>query len=313
MHVTIGVFGTPERCHAIAAGLAKKGTANDIAIYNHGSSEGVYTYVCTNIEPGKPQKMQPLLQALAMADFPVLVASSLTKEIGETIIAIDEMRFPQGFIIADAATAAALTPMIKGTSLENFEFVGEDALKEKISGMNIERDESGPALVPVDNYFNVKGVGTVVLGIVKSGKLKLHDKLVVEPTGVDVSVKGIQSQDKDLEESAAGMRIGLNLKGVEADDLKRGYVVCAPGAMQKSSELKIKFAQSRFSKHELKQGTRVMLAAGLQVVSCVVELYANGELALKADSPVAYVKTQRFIVASQNETMPRIIGSGTVA
>jgi selenocysteine-specific translation elongation factor len=313
MHVTIGVFGTPERCHAIATGLAKKGTANDIAIYNHGSSEGVYTYVCLNTEPGKPQKVQPLLQALAMVDFPVLVISELTKEVGEAIIAVDEMRFGRGFIVADAATADALRPMIKGTSLERFEFVGEDALRQKITDAKVERDESGPAAVPVDNYFSVKGVGTVVLGVIKRGKLKLHDKLVVEPTGAEVTVKGIQSQDKDFEESAAGMRIGLNLKGVEAEDLKRGYVVCAPGAMLKASELKIKFAQSRFSKQELKQGTRVMLAAGLQVVSCVVESYADGELVLKAEGPVAYMKTQRFIVASQNDTLPRIIGSGTAA
>ncbi|MCX6820621.1 MAG: EF-Tu/IF-2/RF-3 family GTPase [Candidatus Aenigmarchaeota archaeon] len=313
MHVTVGIFGTPERCHAIAASLAKKGTENDIAIYNHGSSEGVYTYVCLNTEPGKPQKVQPLLQALAMVDFPVLAVGGLTKDVGEAIVAVDEMRFAQGFIVADAATADALKPMIKGTSLEKFEFVGEDALKEKISGTRIERDDAGPAAVPVDNYFNVKGVGTVVLGVVKSGKLKLHDKLVVEPAGTEVSVKGIQSQDKDLEESAAGMRIGLNLKGIEADDLKRGYVVCAPGAMQKSAELKIKFAQSRFSKQEVKQGTRVMLAAGLQIVSCVITSFADGELALKADSSVAYTKAQRFIIASQNETMPRIIGSGTIA
>ena len=133
MHLTVGVFGTPERCHAIAAGLAKKGTENDIVIYNHGSSEGVYTYVCTNPEPGKPQKVQPLLQALAMVDFPVLAISELTKDVGETIIAIDEMRFAQGFIVADAATADALKPMIKDTSLEGFEFVGEDALRQKIA------------------------------------------------------------------------------------------------------------------------------------------------------------------------------------
>ena len=313
MHVTVGVVGTQERCHAIAASLAKRGTANDIAIYNHGSSEGVYTYVCTNTEPGKPQKVQPLLQALAMVDFPVLAISALTKDVGEVIVAVDEMRFARGFIVADAATADALRPMIRGTSLEGFEFVGEDALQQKIAEAKPERDESGPAVVPVDNYFNVKGVGTVVLGIVKSGKLKLHDKLVVEPAGTEVSVKGIQSQDKDLEESAAGMRIGLNLKGVEAEELKRGYVVCAPGAMLKSAELKLKFAQSRFSKHELKQGTRVMLAAGLQIVSCVVVSFADGELALKADGSVAYTKAQRFIIASQNETMPRIIGSGVIA
>ncbi|MFH1106223.1 MAG: elongation factor Tu, partial [Candidatus Aenigmatarchaeota archaeon] len=74
MHLTIGVFGD----QTLAQRLGKKGTTNDIAIYNHGDSEGVFTYVCPNSE-----KIQPLLQALNMADIPILVANDLTKEIGE--------------------------------------------------------------------------------------------------------------------------------------------------------------------------------------------------------------------------------------
>ena len=77
MHITIGVFGDQE----LAKKLGKKGTTNDIAIYNHGSSEGVFTYVCPNSD-----KIQPLLQALNMIDLPVIVVNNLTKEIGEAII-----------------------------------------------------------------------------------------------------------------------------------------------------------------------------------------------------------------------------------
>ena len=121
MHLTIGIFGDPE----LAKKLGKKGTTNDIAIYNHASSEGVFTYVCPNSD-----KIQPLLQVLNMIDVPVLVISSLTKEIGEMIVGIDEMKFERGFIIT--SIKEDVQKLIKNTSLERFEFVEEDNLRQSL-------------------------------------------------------------------------------------------------------------------------------------------------------------------------------------
>lgn len=295
MHVTIGIFGSQE----LAKKLGKKGTTNDIAIYNHSSSEGVFTYVCPNSE-----KIQPLLQALNMIDLPVLVVNELTKEMGETIIGIDDMRFERGFII----TKVNLEPLIKGTSLEKFKFIEEDELWTEILKLKIERKEDS-VIVPIDNYFNVKGVGTVILGIVKSGKVRLHEELMIEPLGRKVMIKGIQSHDKDIEEADAGTRVGLNLKGVEVDELKRGFLVCRE--IEKASEIKIKFNKNRFFKQEIKPGMQVFLSAGLQAVTCVVESVGD-ELKLKSSQEIAYQKNQRCIIASQNDILPRIMGSGAI-
>ena len=295
MHITIGIFGSQE----LAKKLGKKGTTNDIAIYNHSSSEGVFTYACPNSE-----KIQPLLQTLNMIDLPVLVVNELTKEIGETIIGIDEMKFERGFII----TKVNLEPMIKGTSLERFKLIEENELWPEILKLNIERKEDS-AIVPIDNYFNVKGVGTVILGIVKSGRLRLHDEMMVEPLGRRVVIKGIQSHDKDIEEADAGTRVGLNLKGVEVDELKRGFVICKE--IEKASEIKIRFNKNRFFKQDIKPGMQVLLSVGLQAVTCEVESVGD-EIKLKSNQEIAYQKNQRCIIASQNDTMPRIMGSGTI-
>lgn len=295
MHVNIGIFGDQE----LAKRLGKKDTSNDLAIYSHSSSEGIYTFVCPNSD-----KVQPLLQALNMIDLPVLVVNQLTKEVGEMIIGIDEMKFKKGFII----TKENLEPLIKGTSLEKFKTVGENELWSEILKLSIERKD-GPMSVPIDNHFNIKGVGTVILGIVQSGKVRLHDELMVEPLGKKVVIKGIQSHDKDIQEAETGTRVGLNLKGVEVDELKRGFVVCT--SMDKASEFRIKFNRSKFFKQELKAGTQVFLSVGLQVTTCIVES-AGDELKLKSNLPVAYAKGQRCLIASQNETMPRIIGSGII-
>ncbi len=295
MHINIGIFGDQE----VAKRLGKKDTANDLAVYSHSSSEGVYTFVCPNSE-----KVQPLLQALNMIDLPVLVVRQLTKEVGEMIIAIDEMKFDRGFII----TSEDIGPMIKGTSLERFQSATDDTLWSEILKLSVERKD-GPAEVPIDNHFNVKGVGTVILGIVTSGKVRLHDDLVVEPLGKKVNIKGIQSHDKDIQEAETGTRVGLNLKGIESEDLRRGYVICT--GMEKSSDIILKFGKSRFFRQEISVGTQLFLSAGLQVVTCIVES-AGDTLKLKANQQVAYKKGQRCVVASQNEVMPRIIGSGTI-
>jgi selenocysteine-specific translation elongation factor len=295
MHLTIGIFGSQE----LAKKLGKKGTTNDIAIYNHSSSEGVFTYICPNSD-----KIQPLLQTLNMIDLPVLVVNELTKEVGEIIIGINEMNFERGFII----TKENLEPLIKGTSLEKFKVIDENSLWPEILKLDIHRNDDS-VLIPIDNYFNVKGVGTVILGIVKSGKISLHEELMVEPLGKKVMVKGIQSHDKDIEEAGAGTRVGLNLKGVEADELKRGFVICKE--IEKSSDLKIKFNKSRFFKQEIKPGMQVLLSVGLQVVSSIVEPMDN-ELLVKSNQKIAYKKNQLCIIASQNDILPRIIGSGTI-
>ncbi|MFH1228863.1 MAG: EF-Tu/IF-2/RF-3 family GTPase [Candidatus Aenigmatarchaeota archaeon] len=295
MHINIGVFGDQE----LAKKLGKKDTSNDISIYSHSSSEGIYTFICPNSE-----KVQPLLQVLNMIDVPVLVVRQLTKEIGEMIIGINEMNFEKGFII----TAENLGPLIKGTSLEKFKAVAEDAVWSEILKLSMERKEESVS-VPIDNYFNVKGIGTVILGIVQSGKVRLHDELLVEPLGKKVVIKGIQSHDKDILEAEVGTRVGLNLKGVEVDDLKRGFVIGKE--MKKSSELKIKFSKSRFFRQEINPGMQIFLSVGLQVATCIVESVGD-ELKLKSNQDIAYKLGQRCIVASQNDILPRIVGSGVI-
>ena len=297
MHLTIGVFGDQE----LAKRLGKKGTTNDIAIFNHSSSEGVLTYICPNSE-----KIQPLLQALNMVDVPVLVVNNLTKEIGEMIVGLDEMNFEKGFIITNIKEQ--LQSIIKRTSLEKYEMIDENNLRQALLNLKIER-QNDFLMIPIDNYFKVTGIGTIILGIIRSGIIKKFDKVFLEPLGKEVLIKGIQSQDNDLEEAVPGMRVGLNLKGVEVEEIKRGFVLCK--GIEKSISLKIRFNRNKFSKPELKEGMNVLFSVGLQVVTCTIESVGE-DVALKSNQPIAYSKNQHCMIASQNDDYPRIIGSGHI-
>jgi selenocysteine-specific translation elongation factor len=301
MHLTVGIFNDIE----LAKKLAKAGTTNDIAIFNHASSEGVFTYVCPN-----STKIQPLLQALNMIDVPVLAVKELTKEIGEVIIALDEMNFEKGFIVADDGVKSSLASFLKGTTLERFKYVSENELRTELMKTEIKRNTQD-LVIPIDNYFNVKGIGTVILGIIRSGIIKKYDKVLIEPLGKEVMIKGIQSQDRDLETADAGMRVGLNLKGIETDEVRRGFVICKN--MKKSSDFKIKLRKSKFFKQELKQGMQVCLSVGLQAMTCAIESMEGDTMKLKSVQPIAYMENQKFILASMGDALPRIIGSGNLA
>lgn len=294
MHLTVGVFGDKE----FVKKLGKQGTVNDIMIYNHADSEGVFTYVSPNSAEGK---IQPLLQMLSMIDVPVIVSNNITKELAEQIIAIDAFGFTKGFIVSDSED---LKGIIKGTLLDKFEWVDEKELKEKLK--MAEPCFSDNVWVPVDNYFNVKSVGTVILSIIKGGSLKKYDKLMMQPLGKEVIVKGIQSQDKDIEEAQKGMRIGLSLKGVDADEIKRGYVICKECTVSKN--IKINFTKNKYSKEAMDNGNQVFLSVGLQVIPGKVE----DSTTIFLEHPVAYLPGQKCIIASTKQTMPRIIGTGII-
>ncbi len=299
MHLTAAIFGDPEFFRL----FGKQGTENDLLIRNQSGSGSVITYVAPDSE-----KVQPLLQAAAMADYPVVVVNGITPEIGEVLVLLDESGFENGLVVTDFYEDKVKS-MIEGMKISCFEFVkkGENLVREKISSVALKRPET-PVVTPIDNYFPVKGVGTVVLGLVKSGQVKQYDKLVCYPSGKEVLVKSMQSQDRDVKETEPGQRIGLALKGIEADELKRGYVF-SDKEMPCPRSLVVDAQKSRYSKFEFAVGKRLMVNVGLQVVGGEITKMEGDKLTIELDAPVA-VYQQNCILASA-DVMPRIIGHGT--
>ena len=87
---------------------------------------------------------------------------------------------------------------------------------------------AGPARLPVDRVFPLKGIGTVVTGTLWSGELKAGDGLVVVPGGARAGVRSVQVHDHEAEVVHAGSRVGVNLRGLDRDDIARGDWLAAP-------------------------------------------------------------------------------------
>ena len=82
-----------------------------------------------------------------------------------------------------------------------------------------------PLRLPIQQVFNIPGVGTVPVGRVETGVLKVNEKIVVNPSGKHGEVRSIEMHHERMEKAEPGDNVGLNIKGISQKEMKRGDVV----------------------------------------------------------------------------------------
>ncbi len=87
-----------------------------------------------------------------------------------------------------------------------------------------------PLRIPIQDVYSITGVGTVPVGRVETGVLKVGDAVVFEPAGVQGEVKSIEMHHQPIQEAKPGDNIGFNVRGVSKQDIKRGDVAGHPNA-----------------------------------------------------------------------------------
>ncbi len=85
-----------------------------------------------------------------------------------------------------------------------------------------------PLRIPVQDVYSITGVGTVPVGRVETGVLKVGDTVVFQPANVKGEVKSIEMHHEPLSEAYPGDNIGFNVRGVSKKDIKRGDVAGHP-------------------------------------------------------------------------------------
>jgi elongation factor Tu len=133
-------------------------------------------------------------------------------------------------------------PVIRGSALKALENPTDEngAAKPIWDLMNAvdeyiptpERAVDKPFLMPIEDVFSIKGRGTVVTGRIERGKIKLNDEVEIIGLGEETkktTVTGIEMFHKQHEEAEAGMNVGLLLRGIDKEEVRRGQVVAQPG------------------------------------------------------------------------------------
>lgn len=291
----------------IAAQFGKKGTATDMTMYDKKELGAIRTYTAPN---GFPEKVQPLLQTINLAEYVVFYVNKLDKFVGEQIIALDMLKKKHGVISHTYdVDENMLNTMIKNTVLESYIKTEPDKIKEELDKFE-QISQEGPARVVIDHCFDVKGVGTVILGKVERGKIKQYDNLKLLPAGIDVMIKSIQMHDDPVDEAVSPGRVGLAVKGVTPDQVSRGDVMCTQSSEQVSSEIELDFVKSPFYKGEIAQNQMCLVNIGLQVKAAKFASISPLKLAL--DKPVVYDKGDICVILKPESQTIRLLGSGQI-
>ncbi len=139
-------------------------------------------------------------------------------------------------------------PLIKGSALgalngekEMLDTIQElmDAVDEYIPTPT--RDKDKPFLMPVEDVFSITGRGTVATGRIETGVVNSGEEMEMIGLGDDKKktvVTGIEMFRKILDYGEAGDNVGLLLRGVNKDEIKRGMVIAKPGSITPHTKFK---------------------------------------------------------------------------
>jgi elongation factor Tu len=188
-----------------------------------------------------------------------------------------------------------------------------------------ERDVDKPFLMPVEDVFSIEGRGTVATGRVERGKVKVSEEVEIVglmPEARKTVCTGVEMFNKTLDEGLAGDNIGVLLRGIKKDEVRRGQVIAKPGSITPHR----KFDGQVYILNKEEGGRHTPFFAGYRPqfyfkttdVTGNVTLPKDVEMVMPGDNvilsvelitPVAMEENMRFAVREGGKT----VGAGIIA
>jgi len=299
MHI---VVSTPNDIN-IAEFLGKKGTEGSITFYNRVVNDNVLVALYPQ---NTDANIIPLAKSMLVSDIIVISTANLDKLFGEIIIGASLLN--KHIIFTDDND---IKKFINELNITNFEITSKDKLLDAIinysatiNKVNVEEN----ARIDIDRAFPVKGVGTVALGIVTKGTIKVHDNLY-HSTGNIVSVRSLQVHDVDIEQVSPKMRVGVALKGITHEQIESGDLLTKL-KIPKIKELNAKLKFSFLTKNILKKEAPYQIVSNFMHVDASIIKEESDKTVFNLSRECTFEKNDEFLLV-QNKT-PRIIASGIV-
>lgn len=187
-----------------------------------------------------------------------------------------------------------------------------------------QREIDKPFLMPVEDVFSITGRGTVGTGRIERGKVKVGEEIDIVGMMTEVkksTVTGVEMFRKLLDEGQAGDNVGLLLRGIEKDDLRRGMVLAKPGSITPHKKFKAEvyvLKKEEGGRHTpFFKGYRPQFYIRTTDVTGAIELPEGVEMVMPGDNitmtvelivPVACESGMRFAIREGGRT----VGAGVV-
>ncbi|MFK7923576.1 MAG: elongation factor Tu [Bacteroidia bacterium] len=139
-------------------------------------------------------------------------------------------------------------PVIQGSALGGLD--GQPQWEEKIHELMASvdsfiptptRDMDKPFLMPVEDVFSITGRGTVATGRIERGVINTGDGVDIIGLGAEKAsstITGVEMFRKILDRGEAGDNVGLLLRGIDKESIRRGMVVIKPGTVTPHQKFK---------------------------------------------------------------------------
>ncbi|MBM7555733.1 selenocysteine-specific translation elongation factor [Halanaerobacter jeridensis] len=209
-------------------------------------------------------------------------------------LVIDEIKeFVEDTFLEDAAVIP----------VSGIEETGIEDLKEELGHLMQQlpdKDKEANVYFPIDRVFSIGGHGTVVTGTLMQGQIQLEDELEIYPSQLKARVRGLQVHEKDVEVAQPGQRIGINLSGVDKDEIERGDVLAAQDSLVKTEYLDARLELIESAPLVLEHGERIRLHLGAKEVIGRVYLLDSEEL-LPGEEGLVQFRLEDTVVANFKE------------
>ncbi len=202
----------------------------DVAVIVVAANDGVNAQTIEHLKLSKIFGVGQMLVAVNKMDISgVDYAEARYKEVIEDVKKhakqagwnVDKLRFiPMASLVGENITKKpAKMPWWTGETL--LEAINKFEVPQKPTDL--------PLRLPIQDVYNITGIGVVPVGRVETGVMKVGDKVVFVPgregKGVHGEVKTIEMHHEQLEEALPGDNVGFNVRGLGKKDIARGDVL----------------------------------------------------------------------------------------
>lgn len=181
-----------------------------------------------------------------------------------------------------------------------------------------------PFLMPIEDVFSITGRGTVATGRIERGVINSSESVEIIGLGAEKLtsvVTGVEMFRKILDRGEAGDNVGLLLRGIDKNQIRRGMVICKPGSVTPHTKFKAEiYVLSKdeggrhtpfFNKYRPQFYFRTTDVTGEVILPDGVEMIMPGDnitITVQLIAPIAMEKNLRFAIREGGRT----IGAGQV-
>ena len=309
---------------SLAKKIAKKGDVRDIESYVYKEERDGEFKIISLLRPLKhPEKIRPLLSVLNVAKAGIIEISKIDSATGEICVSFGCAGINNGLIIINSQDGDWIDPdqvriILEQSGLRNWKLYeqvpDEHIIREDLFSLMEKKETDDSSLIlPVDQFFNVKGVGLVAIGYVQSGIVSKHDTIQVLPADENGIVRSLQVMDDDVENAISGDRVGLAIRNLREEALHRGCMIVHAKSNVLVKNLSSTFAidKAPFQKRILQVGDVIHAAVDMQFVVGRIKIIDQENVTVDWDIPLWTRKNNspKIIITQLDATPMRIIGT----